>query len=128
MRLIHCVVALLAVLPLPVLASAQTVTVDLNKAKLAWDWTKGTPPNDGDPEGFTAKCGRVTGVYSSTTPINDGAARSANIRSIVNGTGIWFCAIGAQNRYGPSPTNSNEVTFDAGAVPAGPTNNRVQAQ
>lgn len=127
MRRSGCLIALIAILVLPSLCWAQTVTVDLNKAKLAWDWTKGAPPNDGDPEGFTAKCGRVTGVYSSSTPVTDGAARSVNIRSIVNGTGIWFCVVGAQNRYGASG-NSNEVFFDAGAVPAGPTNARVQAQ
>lgn len=107
--------------------AGQTVTVDLNKAKLAWDWTKGAPPNDGDAEGFTAKCGRQAGVYSSTTPINDPTARTVNIRSIVNGTGVWFCVVSAQNRYGSSG-NTNEVSFDAGAVPAAPGNNKVQAQ
>lgn len=107
---------------------AQTVTVDLNKAKLSWDWSKGALPNDGDAEGFTMKCGRQTGVYSSATPINDPLARTVPVRSVVNGSGVWFCVIGAQNRYGPSPGNSNEVSFDAGAVPAVPANHKLQAQ
>lgn len=110
-------------------AHAQTVTVDLNKASLAWDWTKATPPatNTGDVERFDAKCGRLSGVYSSTTPINDPAARSVKIASIVNNTGQWFCVIVAVNRYAPSGP-SNEVSFDAGAAPADPKNNRLQAQ
>jgi hypothetical protein len=110
-------------------AAAQTVVVDLHKASLAWDWAKATvPPYDGDADGFTAKCGRQSGVYNIQTPINDPAARSAPIRSVVNGQGQWFCVVGAFNRYGPSPATTNEVSFDAGAVPAGPTKARVQAQ
>lgn len=108
-------------------AAAQTVVVDLNKASLAWDWAKGSPPHDGDPTGFVAKCGRQAGVYNVQTPINDPTARTAPIRSIVNGQGQWFCVVVAVNRYGPS-NDSNQVSFDAGAVPAGPSNVRVQAQ
>lgn len=107
--------------------TAQTVTVDLNKSALAWDWAKGAPPNDGDPTGFIARCGRQAGVYSANTPINDPQARQVAIKSIVNGQGVWFCAVAATNRYGTS-ANSNQVSFDAGAAPADPSNARVQAQ
>jgi hypothetical protein len=109
-------------------AYGQTVTVDLNKASLAWDWAKGAPPNDGDATGFTAHCGRTSGVYSANTPINDAAARTVPIRSIVNGQGVWFCAVSAFNRYGTSSNKTNEVSFDAGALPADPARARVQAQ
>jgi hypothetical protein len=108
-------------------ANAQTVTVDLNKAVLAWDWTKGAPPNDGDVRRFDIKCGRQAGVYSATTPINDPLSRSVKISQILNGTGQWFCAVVAVNNYSPSGL-SNEVSFDAGAAPAVPSNARVQAQ
>lgn len=107
--------------------SAQTVVVDLNKASLAWEWAKGQPPNDGDPESFLAKCGKVQGVYNVQTPISDPTARTVSLRSILNGQGKWFCVVAATNRYGQSG-NSNEVSFDAGAVPADPTGAKVQAQ
>lgn len=108
-------------------AAAQTVVVDLNKASLAWDWSKGQPPNDGDPTSFLAKCGRIAGVYNVQTPINDPAARTISLRQILNGQGQWFCVVAAANRYGTS-ANSNQVSFDAGAVPADPTGLKVQAQ
>ena len=108
-------------------ALAQTVTVDLNKSTLAWNWTKGAPPNDGDVRNFVTRCGRQSGVYSHSTPINDPAARSAPIRSIINGQGQWFCVVRAENAYAPS-ADSNEISFDAGAAPAGPSSLRVQAQ
>lgn len=105
---------------------AQTVTVDLDRASLAWDWAKVTP-TDSDVESFVTRCGRTAGTFSSTTPISDPAVRSVPIRSIVNGSGRWFCVVAAVNRYGVSG-NSNEVSFDAGAAPAVPANVRVQAQ
>lgn len=110
-------------------AHAQTVTVDLNRAVLAWDWTKGIAPSPttGDVERFDVKCGRQAGVYSSVTPLTDPLARSVRISQIVNGTGQWFCVVASVNRYG-SAGNSNEISFDAGAVPATPANVRVQAQ
>lgn len=127
MRPIGCLIAALGLCLLPSIAMADTIVLDLNKAKFFWDWTKGPLPNAGDPEGFTIKCGMVSGVYSSSTPINDPTARSANLIGVVNGSGVWFCVVGAQNRYGASP-NSNEISFDAGVVPAGPVNLRVQVQ
>ena len=104
--------------------AAQTVTVDLNKATLAWDWTKGA---GGDVESFEVKCGRATAVYSATTPVADPLARSVNISQVINGSGRWFCVVAAVNRYGKSGV-TNEVSFDAGVAPADPANLRVQAQ
>lgn len=110
-------------------ALAQTVTLDLNRAVLVWDWTKGATPNvnTGDVERFDVKCGRQSGVYSSTSPVNDPLSRSVKISQILNGSGQWFCVLSAVNRYGASG-NSNEVSFDVGAAPASPANVRVQAQ
>lgn len=108
-------------------AAAQTVILDINKASLAWDWSKSAPPNDGDVESFLVKCGKVQGVYSVQTPVHDPAARSVSLRSVLNGQGQWFCVMAATNRYGSSG-DSNEVSFDAGAVPAGPSGLNVQAQ
>ena len=117
-----------AALSLLSVAHAQTVTVDLNKTSLAWDWTKATvPPNTGDVERFDVKCGRQSGVYSATTPINDPLARTVKLSQVLNGQGQWFCVVLAVNRYSPSPP-SNEISFDAGAPPAGPANLKVQAQ
>ena len=112
----------------PALAQ-QTVILDLDKAELAWDWTKGTTPNvnTGDVERFDVKCGRQSGVYSSTSPVNDPLARSVKISQVLNGDGQWFCVLSAVNRYGVSG-HSNEVSFDVGAAPASPANLRVQAQ
>lgn len=111
----------------PALSSAQTVTVDLNKASLAWDWTKGPAPSSGDVERFDVKCGKQSGVYSAVTPISDPLIRSVKISQILNGSGVWYCVVAAVNRYAASG-NSNEVSFDAGAVPADPVNLRMQAQ
>lgn len=110
-------------------ALAQTIVLDFNKAELAWDWTKGTAPNlnTGDVERFDVLCGRQSGVYSSTSPVNDPLARSVKIGQLLNGQGVWFCVVSAANRYGSSG-HSNEVSFDVGAAPASPANVRVQAQ
>lgn len=108
-------------------AMAQTVSVDLAKAKLAWDWTVGLPPIDGNPDSFKMNCGKASKTYTVSTPINDPLARSVSIRQVIPSQGPWFCAVTALNSLGES-TPSNEVSFIAGALPAGPTNNRVQAQ
>lgn len=119
---------LLAILFVGVMAgsvSAQTtIAVDIAKAKLAWDWTQGT---GGVPTEFRVKCGAASGVYTKITTIADPAARSANIRDVITGSGNWFCAVSAANQFGES-ANSNEVFFAAGAAPLAPTNARVSAQ
>lgn len=109
-------------------ADAQTmVSVDIHKAILAWDWTPGAAPNDGTAASFTMKCGKTTGVYTVLTPIADPAARSIPISKAIPGQGQWFCACTAVNTFGESPP-TNEVSFNAGALPAPPANERVQAQ
>lgn len=119
------ILIILAVLMISVTAQAQTtISVDINKAKLAWDWTQGT---GGIPTEFRVKCGAATGNYSRVTTLADPAARGANIRDVITGSGNWFCAVTAANAFGES-VPSNEVNFSAGAAPSAPTNARVSAQ
>lgn len=122
MRLIIIVFAALIIASI---AEAQTtISVDINKAKLAWDWTQGS---GGTPTEFRVKCGTATGNYTKVTTIADPAARQANVKDVITGSGNWFCAVSAANSFGESG-NSNEVPFAAGAAPLAPTNARVTAQ
>lgn len=120
-------VALMSALFIGTAQAQSTVSVDVNKAKLAWDWAPAPAPLDGNPDSFKMKCGKVTAVYTVATPINDPTARTVSIRQVIPSQGIWFCSVFAVNRIGESG-GSNEVSFDAGALPATPSNNRVQAQ
>lgn len=101
-----------------------TISVDIAKAKLVWDWTQGTGGLVGE---FRAKCGNITGSYSVVTVIVDPAQRMVPIKMVITEPGKWFCVVTAANEFGESAP-SNEVNFAAGVVPVSPANNRVQAQ
>lgn len=104
---------------------AQTViAVDLNKAKLSWDWTQGA---GGMVEEFRVKCGNTSGNYTRVTSLANPAAREVAVRDAIAGSGNWFCVVTAANQFGESGV-SNEVPFVAGAAPSSPTNTRVTAQ
>lgn len=106
-------------------AEAQTtLAVDINDSTLQWDWTQGT---GGAVDGFRCHCGPATGSYNTITDINDPAARSVPVGSIIPGPGTWFCALLAFNMFGQSDF-SNEVSFQAGFKPDAPTNLRIVAQ
>lgn len=105
-------------------AYAQTISVDINRAKIAWDWAQGT---GGVPTEFRVKCGNATGVYTKITVLAGIAVREANVRDVITGSGNWFCAVSVANQFGESAM-SNEVPFSAGAAPSSPTNTRVTAQ
>jgi hypothetical protein len=108
-------------------ADAQTtISVDINRAKLVWQWSQGAPPVDGIPTEFLMKCGQSSGNYNRVTPVIFPLTELA-VRTAIGGTGRWFCAVSASNPFGESGL-SNEVFFDAGAVPLSPSNLAVQAQ
>ena len=105
-------------------ARAQTVvSVDIRKAKLHWDWTRGT---GGTADEFRVKCGNTGGNYSKITILADPAAREIPLQQAITGSGNWFCVVTAANQYGESGP-SNEIPFSAGDIPSGPTNLTVQA-
>ena len=105
-------------------ADAQTVVaIDIQRATLLWDWTQGT---GGAATEFRAKCGQVSGTYTKVTILANPAARSMPVKDAILGSGNWFCAVSAANRYGESGL-SNEVPFDAGDIPSNPSNVRVGA-
>ena len=107
--------------------SAQVIAVDMNKAKLMWDWTQGAAPNDGTPDEFRVKCGGVSGTYTKITVVVGSAVRELPVKSAITGSGDWFCVVTAANQFGESgPTN--EVPFVAGVGPSSPTNLVIQAQ
>jgi len=115
----------LFVLTLASSANAQTsISVNLAKAKLSWAWTQGT---GGAADGFRVKCGNTTGNYTRITTITNPAARLADVKDIITGSGQWFCIVTAFNQFDESP-GTNEVSFFAGAGPSAPTNLIIQAQ
>jgi hypothetical protein len=98
-------------------ATAQTaVSVEISKAQLRWEWTKGSPPNDGDVEFFLMRCGNQPGNYIKETAIASPTARSLPIKDAITGSGNWFCVVLAGNQFGESGP-SNEVAFKAGTRP-----------
>ena len=116
--------ALLLSLAIWTSAQAQTsVAVDINKAKLMWDWTQGT---GGVPAEFLVKCGTTSQNYTRITSVAP-TLRELSVSSAITGSGNWFCTVSAANQFGES-ANGNEVPFVAGAVPSSPTNMRVTAQ
>jgi len=104
-------------------AQAQTVlSLDINKAVLTWDWSRGTEPgvNDGDVAEFRMKCGAATGTYTKVTVWDLTKPRRMPVKEAIDGSGTWFCAAFAANEFGESGP-SNEVNFRAGTVPNAPT-------
>lgn len=128
--------ALLSVLVLlgAVPAFAQQISVDISKAKLAWDAPvicttfPDVPPGcGGTPATYHVRCGDATGNYNH--PVVDVAAPNTEIeiKLIVPSLGEYFCVVSAENQFGVSGV-SNEVNFTAGATPGNPTNLSVVAQ
>lgn len=100
---------------------AQPIIVDLNRAQLAWQWSKGT---GSDVNEFRVKCGQSSGAYTKVTVYPNPAQRTAQVRDVIAGSGVWYCIVTAANQYGEAA--SNEVPFDAGAAPSSPFNLQVQ--
>jgi hypothetical protein len=109
----------------PVAAFAQSVSVDINRAKLAWTWTSAT--GSGAPTEFRVKCGQFPLLYTKTTIVSDPAVREIAIKTVIGGQGNWFCVVSAANSFGESG-NSNEVPFVAGAAPSGSIAASISAQ
>ena len=122
--MIRLVLILAWLICVPSVVVAQALVQEyLNKAKLTWEWAQGT---GGAVAEFRVKCGINSGSYTKTTALTDPAARMLAIKQAITGAGKWFCVVTAANSFGESPP-TNEVSFDAGAVPAGPANLSLQA-
>lgn len=105
-------------------ALAQVI-VDLNKGQLQWQWVQGT---GGLASEFHVKCGSASGSYSKITVLVGSTVRTANIKDVITGSGIWYCVVTGANKYGESG-NSNEVPFDGGVgVSSSPTNLTIPPQ
>lgn len=115
---------LLVVLWASIVEAQTTLVVDIDRASLKWDWAQGT---GGPVDEFLVKCGSAPSTYSRTTSLLNPAARTLAVRTAITGSGLWYCAVSARNKYGES-ANSNEVFFDAGVVPSSPTNLTLQVQ
>lgn len=119
--------ALLAASLLSGPAFAQSIIVDLNKASLSWSWSQdpslaGT--QDGIPTEFHVKCGPSSGNYTKTTVVQYPTTTVA-VRTVIQGSGNWFCVVTAANQVGESG-NSNEVPFTAGVIPSIPSGLQVR--
>ncbi len=118
------ILALFLALCLGSQASAQTtISVDIAKARLEWDWIQGS---GGVVEKFNVKCGQSSGTYTKITTITNPAARSAAVQGIIAGLGNWFCTVNAENSFGIS-ADASEISFIAGTVPLPPSGTRVTA-
>ena len=102
----------------------QAIAVDISKAKLVWTWTQGT---GGVPTEFRVKCGQTAGTYTKTTTLTNIALRELAIATAITGVGNWFCTGTVANEFGESAAAA-EVSFRAGAVPAGMGSLVIQAQ
>ena len=107
-------------------AAQSVVAVDINRAKLRWQWVQGAPPADGTPDEFRVKCGQASGNYTRTTVVAYPTLEVA-VKTAITGSGNWFCVVTAANQFGESG-NSNELPFAAGAVPSGPSSLTILAQ
>lgn len=90
-----------------------TLTADINKAKLVWNWTQGT---GGPAEKFVVKCGPTAGTYPTLLELPDPAARSVPVNKVATKPGQYFCVVVAANSIGQGGA-SNEVSFQAGQTP-----------
>lgn len=114
-----------------VVAFGQTVVaVDINRAALSWDWSKGT---GGDVEAFNLKCGPAPGSYTLppfVVPVPGAPASytgNVPVKSVVTAPGRYYCIVTASNLFGESGP-SNELPFDAGNAPGAAVNLRLIAQ
>jgi hypothetical protein len=77
------------------------------------------------------KCGNAAGSYVKFTTIVRAPTATGPyempLSQAISGTGNWFCAVSAANQVGESGL-SNEVNFEAGAIPVGPTGLVVTGQ
>ena len=97
------------------IASAQTMSVNINRAKLSWNWL---PDGASGPlEKFIMKCGPSSGNYNRLTDIGP-TLREIAVKDVIGGSGAYFCAIVSANVFGESLA-SNEVPFVAGVAPSG---------
>ena len=97
--------------------SQTTIAVDINKAKLTWQWAQGT---GSAADGYNVKCGPTSGAYTKVTIVTPSTAKEVPVLSAITGPGTYFCAVSAFNIFGDSAV-SNEVTFNAGSAPLPPT-------
>ena len=118
---------MLALIPTPAWAQT-TISVDINRATLSWQWTQGT---GGPVTEFRVKCGTASGIY--TLPVVKVVATlippplSLPVKSAIPGPGTYFCVVTAANQFGESGP-SNELPFAAGVVPVGPSNLQIIVQ
>lgn len=119
------IIFLLVILLVATTAQAQTVQVDINRAKLSWNWS----PNVGSdpPTEFRMKCGGVSGIYTKITVVVGATVREMAVKDAISGAGNWFCVVTAANTFGESG-GSNEIPFVAGAAPAGKITLQMLAQ
>ena len=76
---------------------------------------------------FRVRCGSSTGSYDLVVAVPNPEARSVAVSAVITVVGKYFCIVSAANQFGDSPS-SNEVSFEAGAIPINPSGFAVQAQ
>ena len=96
-------------------AHAQTVSVDIHRAKLIWTWEPA--PDSGTVDEFKAYCGPAVGNYTKITSISP-TLREAPLKGLISGAGTWTCMVTAANAVGETE-GSNAIFFDAAVGPAG---------
>jgi len=93
-------VLVLFALVLPPAQAQTTIAVDLNRAKLTWQWAQGAAPDDGMAAEFRMKCGPTAGNYTKVTTISNPVTREIAVKDAITGSGNWFCVVTAANQFG----------------------------
>lgn len=94
-----------------------TLTADIAKASLQWQWTQGT---EGPVEKWQIRCNSPQAITQVQVELVAPTARSIPIPQIITAVGTWTCTIAAVNVAGPSSA-SPAVTFTAGRTLTGYT-------
>jgi hypothetical protein len=106
--------------------SAQTLTVDIAKAKLNWTWVPGA--GSGVIADYEVRCGQTTKTYTKLTVV-PATQTTLDVKTAITGNGNWFCVTAARNQFTPGGALvSNEVSFVAGAGLSGSLNLTIVAQ
>ncbi len=124
MKVFFLALALLVAIAVSASAQVTTLAVDIEQANFTWEWVQGT---GGPADEFRIKCGPTSGNYATTYTVPDPSLRSIPVKDVVGTSGNYFCVVSAANAFGESGV-SNEVFFDAGTIPVGPTNLKVTVQ
>ena len=121
------VLILVALLLMPIAASAQAAPVKIPFTRGIFTWGHVIAAGSGTPSEFRVKCGVATGAYTITKVFLGADVRRVALNQVIPAPGTYFCAVSAANAFGESPMSA-EVNFEAGQIPGAITDLTIGAQ